>query len=311
MPFLATSPDTAGPDRTRAAYCQYPMDEVMIMAKFLGPLLAVASVFGASRPGMLVTTDWLAQHSKDAKVVILHVAPNRTVYDAGHIPGARFIALKEIAVTRDGIPNELPPDADLKKVLEAAGVSSDLRVILYSDASVLPATRAYFTLDYLGHGEQTALLDGGLDKWRSEGRELIKDAPSPAQGSFTPHPKPELAVQMDAVKRMSEPGSDLLLDVRSAADFRGEKGAHIAGAVNAFWMENQSSRENQALKSEQDLRKLYEGLGVSPERRVVTYCNSGMQASQSYFTLKYLGYDVRLYDGSMSEWTAKGGPVEK
>jgi thiosulfate/3-mercaptopyruvate sulfurtransferase len=284
--------------------------------KFLGSLLAVtAIVSAATRPDMLVSTDWLAKHSTDAKVVILHVAPNRTAYDAGHIPGARFVALPELAVTRDGIPNELAPVSDLTKVMEAAGVSDDSRVIIYSDASVLPATRAYFTLDYLGHGEQAALLDGGLEKWRSEGRMLTKDAPAAAQGRFTPHPKPELVVPMDAVKQMSgqprSASSEVLLDVRSAADFSGEKGSHIGGALNAFWMDNQASRENQALKSDDALRKLYEALGVTPEKRVVTYCNSGMQATQSYFTLKYLGYDVRLYDGSMSEWTSKGAPVEK
>ncbi len=200
--------------------------------------------------------------------------------------------------------------------MEAAGVSDDSRVILYSDASVLPATRAYFTLDYLGHGDQAALLDGGLEKWRSERRALTKDAPTPGQGRFTPHPKPELVVPMDAVKQMSGKAASALLprscwDVRSAADFRGEKGSHIPGAVNEFWMENQTSRENQALKSDAELRRIYETLGVTPEKRVVTYCNTGMQASQSYFTLKYLGYDVRLYDGSMSEWTSKGAPVEK
>lgn len=284
--------------------------------RLFGSLLAVtAMASAATHADMLVSTEWLAGHATDAKVVILHVAPNRTVYDNGHIPGARFVALGDLAVTRDGIPNELAPVADLKKVLEAAGVSDDSRVILYSDASVLPATRAYFTLDYLGHGDQAALLDGGLDKWRSDGRMLSKDAVAPGHGNLTPHPKPELVVPIEAVKQMSakpaSASSEVLLDVRSADDFRGEKGSHIPGAVNAFWMENQVSRENQVLKPEDGLRKLLESRGVTPGKPVVTYCNSGMQATESYFTLKYLGYDVRLYDGSMSEWTAKGAPVEK
>src|SRR5258706_3839382 len=277
------------------------------------PLMAAAAP--AVRSNMLVTTDWLSQHLNDPKTVVPHIAGNRTAYDAGHIPGARFIALSDLAVTRDGIPNELPSDADLKKLLEAVGVSDDSRVILYSDTSALPATRAYFTFDYVGHGDQAALLDGGLEKWRSEGRSLTKDAAAAAQGRFTPQPKPDLVVQIDAVKPMSSKpassSSEVLLDVRPAADFRGEKGSHIPGAVNAYWMENQAGRENQALKSDAELRKLYETLGVTPDKRVVTYCNSGMQASQSYFTLKYLGYNVPMYDGSMSDCTAKGAPVEK
>jgi len=99
--------------------------------------------------------------------------------------------------------------------------------------------------------------------------------------------------------------------VRSAADYSGEKGSHIPGAMNLFWMEDQVSRENQSLKPPPELRKLYEAAGILPTSTVVTYCNSGMQATQSYFTLKYLGYDVKLYDGSLSEWNLKGGPVEK
>lgn len=284
--------------------------------KLTGSLLALAALASAAtQSNMLVSTDWLAQHATDAKVVILHVAPNRTIYDNGHIPGARFVAQGELAVTVNGVPNELAPVADLKRVLEAAGVSDDTRVILYSDASVLPATRAYFTLDYLGHGDHAALLDGGLEKWRAEGRNLSKDAPAAMQGKLTPHPKPELVVPMDAVKQMAaKPAAgagEILLDVRSAEDYKGEKGSHIPGALNAFWMDNQVSRESQALKPEDALRKQLEAHGVTPGKKVVTYCNSGMQATQSYFTLKYLGYDVKMYDGSMSEWNAKGGPVEK
>ncbi len=280
------------------------------------PLMAASAA--ALHSNMLVTTEWLDQHRNDPKVVVLHVSGNRAAYDDGHIPGARFVAMSDLVVTRDGIPNELPAADDLKKALEAAGISDDSRVILYSDASVLPATRAYFTLDYLGHGDQVALLDGGLVKWRAEGRTLAKDAAPAAPGHFTPRPKPDLVVQIDAVKQMAgKPPSgasshaDVLLDVRSAADYRGEKGSHIPGALNVFWMNDQASRENPVLRPEAELRTLYETLGITPDRKVVTYCNSGMQASQSYFTLKYLGYDVRLYDGSMSEWSARGEPVEK
>jgi thiosulfate/3-mercaptopyruvate sulfurtransferase len=277
-------------------------------------LFAVAAAvcaLGATKPDMLVAPEWLASHLGDSKIAVLHVSANRNAYDAGHIPGARFVALSEIAVTRDGIPNELPAVEALQKVFELAGVSDDTRVVLYSDTSVLPATRAFFTLDYLGH-DRTALLDGGLERWRREGRTLTKDAPASSQGRFTPHPKPELVVPMDAVKQLAGgKASEILLDVRPATDFKGEKGSHIPGALNLYWMDDQVSREDQSLKPDAALRGIYESLGITPDRKVVTYCNSGMQASQSYFTLKYLGYDVRLYDGSMSEWNLKGGPVEK
>lgn len=273
--------------------------------------LGLASAAAASvRSDMLVSSDWLAAHLGDPNIVILQVSANRTAYDAGHIPGARFVAQKEIAVTRDGVPNELPPAEDLVKVFEAAGISDQQRVIVYGDASVLPATRAYFTLDYLGHGDNTALLDGGLTKWRGEGRSVTKDVPAVTPGHFTARIQVKVLTGMDQVKRLAgrHDGGSELLDARPKTDYSAE---HIPTARNVYWMEGQVSREDQSLKSEDELRKLYEAAGVTPDHKVVTYCHSGMQASQAYFTLKYLGYDVSMYDGSMSEWDMKGGPVEK
>jgi thiosulfate/3-mercaptopyruvate sulfurtransferase len=282
-----------------------------IFAVALGAALAVAAP--ATRSDMLVTTDWLSQHLKDANVVVVQVSADRKVYDAGHIPGARFVALPDIAITRNGIHNELPDVAVLKKIFEGIGVSDNSRVILYGDTSVLPATRAYFTLDYMGHGDRTALLDGGLEKWSKEGRMLSQDAPTVAAGNLTPHPKPEIVMQFDAAKAAStgHPPATLLLDARPAADYSGEKGGHIPTAVNLNWQNTQVSKDDQTLKPESALRTMYEAIGVKGDHPVATYCNSGMQASQSYFTLKYLGYNVQMYDGSMSEWKAKDAPVEK
>ena len=280
-------------------------------ALLLLPLAAVAAV----RSEMLVDTAWLAQHLNDPKVVVLHVSTSRTTYDAGHIPGARFVGLSDLVTTRDGVPNELPSAADLKKVLEQAGVSDDTRVIVYTDASILPAARAYFTLDYLGHGDHAALLDGGLNQWRAENRPVTAETPAVAAGRFTPRPRPEVVVGMDAVKdfslaaKSSPASAPVLLDARTSEEFK--TGGHIPGAQNVTWVQGQASGPASAMKSEADLRKLYETLGAGANRPVVTYCNTGMQSSQSYFTLKYLGYDVRMYDGSFSEWSAKGAAIEK
>jgi thiosulfate/3-mercaptopyruvate sulfurtransferase len=275
---------------------------------------------------MLVSTDWLAQHLKDPKLVVLHVSRDRKAYDAGHIPGARFLALSDIAVTRDGILNELPPAAALKNLFERAGVSDDSRIILYSDTNVLPATRAYFTLDYIGHGEAAALLDGGLPKWTEESRPLAKDSPEVKQGSLTLRPRPEIVVDINSMKDLSfaaanaPAASPVLVDARTAEEFKGSTQAsseiprpgHIPGAANVFWMQGQASKSDMSLLPEAGLRHLYESAGVTPDRPAVTYCNTGMQASQSYFTLKYLGYDARMYDGSFSEWSnAKDSPVQK
>lgn len=280
------------------------------MLKKLAVLCALSfAAQAAVKSDMLVSGAWLADHLKDANLVILHVAPARTGYDANHIPGARYVPFGEIAVTRDGIANELPPVADLKAVFERAGVSDISRVILVTEGSVLSATRAYFTLDYLGH-DQTALLDGGMEQWIKESRPVSKDAPTVTAGKFTPKPRPELLVSLtDVQKQTAAPSSKVsLLDVRSSNEFA-DKG-HIPTALNANWTDSQLAGGS-ALKSETDLRKMYEAAGLATNKTVVTYCNSGMQASQSYFTLKYLGYDVKLYDGSLGEWNKVGGAIQK
>lgn len=279
------------------------------MKLFGSLILAAAAAIAAPRPDLLVSTEWLAQHLNDAKLVVLDVGNGRT-NERARIPGARLVVIQDFTTERDGVDFELRPVADLKKILDAAGVSNDSRVIVYSDGNVLMATRVYFTMDYLGHGEHTALLDGGMEKWRAEGRPLVNDSRDVSPSNFVPRLRPEAVVAIDTVKSLTKasPGGPVLLDVRSQGEFRAGRG-HIPGALNVPWM--QTMRQDQTLRPIGELAALYEAAGITPDRPVVPYCYIGMQASQSYFTLKYLGYDVRLYDGSLTEWIAKGSPVEK
>ncbi len=272
------------------------------------------------RTDLLVTTDWLTAHLNDANLVILHVSRDRTAYDAGHVPGARFIGQGELVVTREGVLNELPTVDALKALFEKAGVTDASRVILYSDATVLPATRAYFTLDYLGFGDKAALLDGGLTKWKAEMRTVSQEAPVVVAGRMTPKVKAAVLATMESVKPLTAAGAGMtLLDARTADEFAGKNAAaeitrpgHIPNSKSVFWMEGLASRQDMSLQTEAQLRRLYEAAGITPDKPVVTYCNTGMQATQSYFTLKYLGYDVKMYDGSFSEWSnAKGTEVAK
>ncbi|MCM3901751.1 MAG: sulfurtransferase [Pyrinomonadaceae bacterium] len=275
------------------------------------------------RPGMIVSTAWLAAHLDDPKVVILHVARARAHYDEGHIPRARFAAWNEITATRDGVPNELAPVADLQKLFERLGVGDDARIVLYGDNSGLSAARAYFTLDYLGHGERAALLDGGLEKWKAERRAVSLDMVESNAARFTPHVRASAVTDYDVVRDLSWTATNVtspsavLIDARPVDEYTGTKpgegvprGGHIPGAANVFWMQNLVSRENPALRSAAELRRLYERAGVQPGRSIVTYCRTGGQASHTYFTLKYLGYNVVMYDGSFFEWSnTESAPV--
>ena len=268
------------------------------------------------RSDMIVSTAWLAAHLNDPKVVILHVARERAHYDGGHIPGARFVGWGEITATRDGVPNELAPVAELQKLFERLGIGNSARIVLYGDSSGLSAARAYFTLDYLGHGGRAALLDGGLEKWQAERRAVSTDVVAPKTASFTPRVRPSVVTNLDVMRDLSWTATNLgssgvvLIDARPVDEYTGAKpgdgvprGGHIPGAANVFWMQNIVGKEMPLLRSPGELYRLYEKAGTQHGRTVVAYCRTGGQASHSYFTLKYLGYDVVMYDGSFYEWS--------
>lgn len=273
----------------------------------------------AVRAGMLVTTEWLAKQINNPKVVVLHVAAERKHYEDGHVPGARYLSTKEILTTRGGIANELPAVADLQKVFEKLGIGDEARIVIYGENSGLTAARVYFTLDYLGHGARAALLDGGLETWKAEKREVSTQTVTPASAVFTPRVRPNVKVEAAAVRDLSWTAANqavpnvALIDARPTKQYEGEdagglaRPGHIPGAASLYWMQHLASPENPVLKPVAELRKLYEAAGVKPGQTVVTYCRSGMQASHSYFTAKYLGYDVVLYDGSFSEWVGVEG----
>jgi thiosulfate/3-mercaptopyruvate sulfurtransferase len=139
---------------------------------------------------------------------------------------------------------------------------------------------------------------------------------------FTPRPRPQIVAGLDAVRDLSraatnahslKDASAAIVDARPEEQYIGnqaQRSGHIPGAASVYWQNNLVSRENPVMKSLSELSKLYEAAGLRAGQKVVTYCNTGMQASHSYFTLKYLGYDVMMYDGSFSEWSkAEGAPV--
>lgn len=268
---------------------------------------------------MLVTTDWLAKHLADKNVLVLHIARERKAFDDGHIPGARFIALGDLLATRDGVANELPPVAELQKLFETLGIGDEGRIVIYGENNGLSAARAFFTLDYLGHGNRAALLDGGLEKWKAEKRELQTQTATPIAAKFTPRPRPGVLVKLDAMRDLSwvaanVSGTDVsIIDARPEEQYLGtpnQRSGHIPGAANLFWMKHLTSGSDLTLKPASELQKMFAEAGLKPEQKVVTYCNTGMQASHAYFTLKYLGYDVSMYDASFSEWSkAEGNPV--
>ncbi len=271
---------------------------------------------------MLVSTDWLADHLTDPGVVVICIAGQSDFYSSGHIPGARLVMLSDLVVTSKGIPNELPSFEALTRVFELAGVKDGDRIILYGEHAGLYAARAYWTLDYLGLGGQAALLDGGLEKWKAEGRPLSQEAEQvepPEPGTLRTFPNQDVLVSMKDVEELlkKKPVPATFIDARPAEEFSGSrlsegvsKAGHIPHARSLYWMKNIVSAENPVLRPEHELRQMYAEAGAREGRRVITYCRTGMQASFDYFVAKYLGYDAAVYDGSFYEWSRHNLPVE-
>ncbi len=293
---------------------------ILITFLFIVSLVVVGTAQPLKPRGeMLASTQWLAKHLNDPQVVILHVAIERKHYDEGHIPGARFVAMKDVVATRNGVPNELGVVADLQKVFTALGLGETARVVLYGENFNLYAARVYYTLDYLGHSQRAALLDGGLEKWKADKQPVSKDAVTPTSAAFTPRLRAQVKVEAPAVRDASWIATNsnapnvALIDARPVKQYEGEdagglaRGGHIPGAASLYWMNHLASNENPVLKPVAELRKLFEAAGVKPQQTVMSYCRTGVQASHTYFVAKYLGYDVTMYDGSMSEWVALEG----
>src|SRR5215510_11061772 len=290
----------------------------------LAPAIMARSKQGAGprvRAEMLVSTDWLAKHTNDPNVFVIHVASERKHFDDGHITGAHFLSSKEILTTRNGVANELPALDELQKVFEQLGVGDAGRIVIYGENSPLLAARVYFTLDYLGHGDRAALLDGGIEKWKAEKLPVETRPVNPEQAKFTPHPRPQIVAELDAMRDLSRMAANeadanvSIIDARPEEQYVGnqtQRTGHIPGATNVYWLTHLLSKENPTLKPASELSKIYEAAGLKAGQKVITYCNTGMQASHAYFTLKYLGYDVKMYDGSFSEWSsAEGAQVVK
>ncbi len=270
------------------------------------------------RDSMIVSTDWLGKHLNDDSLVLLQVGDKKE-YDAAHIPGAQYIQTSDISTPRGtGLILELPPVEQLKTTFEKLGVTDHSRIIVYfSKDWVTPTSRVYFTLDYLGLGDQTSILDGGLPAWIAEKRTVTTEMKTAKPGSFTPHPNTKLVVDASWISANVNKLGVAILDARASKFYTGEdagqmpRAGHIPSA-KSIPFSTLVEDSNNKFKSADSLRALFNAAGVKPKDSIATYCHIGQQASLLYFVARYLGYDAHLYDGSFQDWSNRSDlPVEK
>ena len=288
-------------------------------------LLPVKSKAQASdaRAKILVSTAWLASQLSDPDLVLLHVG-EKAEYDREHLPGARFVRLDDIADSDHEKPGALmlqvPSNESLREKLAALGISDNSRVVVYyGNDWVTPATRVVFTLDYAGLGNQSSLLDGGMQQWKREKRALTSTVPNPVKGTLSGLKTKPLVVDADWVKsNIGKPGISVV-DGRAAVFYDGvqaggghagrHRSGHIAGAKSIPFTE--ITNEQLQFKSPAELLAIFAKAGVKPGDTVVGYCHIGQQATGMLFAARSLGYKVLLYDGSFEDWSARSSyPVE-
>lgn len=276
-------------------------------------LLAAVVVAGHAtglRAQPLIPVREAAARAADPAVVVVHVAFDRAEYDAGHVPGARFVPFGAYAVTvtaPDTLRTELPPTDSLARLLRRVGIGDGARIVVVGQP--IPAARFYFTLAVLGLEARASVLDGGMDAWREAGRPVSREPVTPAPAAtLTIAPNPSvLATAADVRGLLANGAGGRLLDARlpefhlglSANGF--PRAGRIPGSANVPF--TTLTRELGQLRPTATLDGLFAAAGAPAGTPVVAYCHVGQQASLLWFAARLAGREARLYDGSFQEWS--------
>jgi thiosulfate/3-mercaptopyruvate sulfurtransferase len=279
-----------------------------------------------AHPDALVGTDWLAAHLGDPRVQVADasfklpgITPTaREDYDRGHIPGAVFFDIDEIAEPGTSLPHMIPSPVLFARKMAALGIGDDDRVVVYDSVGLSSAGRAWWMLRLFGHRD-VAILDGGLPKWKAEGRPLDGTVPTPPGRRFTPRFDPALIRDKRALLDNLATRREQVVDARTSGRFDGAaeetrpglRRGHIPGSRNLPYDQVTDPRTRR-LRSPEELTRLFRNAGVELDRPVVTSCGSGVTACALAFALHLIGHPVAaVYDGSWSEWGLPGDtPVE-
>ena len=277
---------------------------------------------GYAKP-VLVTTDWLAEHLNDDGVVVAEVDENPDLYDEGHIAGAVKLHWRDDL--QDPVERDLVDKPTFERLLSERGIANDTTLVLYGDKNNWFAAYAYWYVKIYGHGD-VRILDGGRQKWADEAREFTTETPQPQQADYKANERDEsIRTYRDSVRAQIGQQSKALVDVRSPQEYAGDlvappgyeqegaqRAGHIPTAASIPWAT--AVRDDGTFKNADELRELYEGKGVTPEKEVTAYCRIGERSAHTWFVLReLLGYEtVKNYDGSWTEWgNLVDVPIEK
>ncbi len=274
----------------------------------------------------IVETDWLSEHLTAPDLVVvdgsLHLPTTgrdaRAEFAAEHIPGAQFFDIDDIADETNPLPHMLPSTVKFASKVKKLGIGDGTRVVVYDTPGLYSAGRVWWMFRIMGH-EDVAVLNGGLKKWKAEGRP-VTDEPPPRrmEKHFTPRFNASLVRDLDDMKRIVANGQEQIADARSPGRFRGEeqeprpgaRSGHMPGAFSVHYAS--LLNEDGTLRSEAELRAVFDAAGVDLGKPIVTSCGSGVTAGVLALALAVMGHpNAAIYDGSWTEWgpETSGGPV--
>ena len=277
-----------------------------------------------AHPEVLVETDWVAEHLNDPNMRVIECDEDVLLYDQGHVPGA--IKIDWLADLNDPVRRDYLDQQHFEQLMGSKGIGNDTTVVFYGDKNNWWATYAFWVFKLFGH-KDARIMNGGRAKWIAENRELSQEVPSYLAATYTAQERDDTTIRAfrDQVLEHIKKSGVALVDVRSPQEFSGERthmpeypqegtlrGGHIPTAKNIPW--GKAVKEDSTFKSTEELREMYSGQGITPDKDVITYCRIGERSSHTWFVLTYLlGYPkVRNYDGSWTEWgNAVGMPIEK
>ena len=280
---------------------------------FTAPVVAAPSDF-------LVTTDWLEKNLNNPKLRLIEVSVDTGVYERGHIQGA--VNFKWHTDLVDPVKRDIASKENFEKLLRQAGINNDSTIVIYGDSNNWFAAWGAWVFDIYGV-KNVKLLDGGRKKWEAEKRPLTPIATQVAAGNIKVSDANNAlrARLIDVVAVANKKSDTALVDIRSSDEFTGKviapagvqelavRAGHIPGAVNVPW--GQAVAEDGTFKSAEELKKVYGAVGIDGKKPIITYCRIGERSSHTWFALsKILGYNVKNYDGSWTEYgNSVGNPI--
>nr|VFJ42918.1 MAG: thiosulfate/3-mercaptopyruvate sulfurtransferase [Candidatus Kentron sp. DK] len=257
---------------------------------------------------LLVEPEILSQHLDAEDLLIIDVSRANS-HTAGHIPGAVYLEYGTLVQKRPPVGGLLPDTPQLSRLFSSIGLTPQTHVVAYDDEGGGKAGRLIWTLHLLGHNA-CSVLNGGLPAWANGKYPLTREPtpPPPASDYTATLRQPDALAEKEYILENLGNPEVALLDTRTPDEYTGRKrfanrGGHIPGAVNLNWTLSLNTTQNLRWKPEKELRAMFEGAGITPDKEVIVYCQTHHRASHTYAVLKHLEYPrVRGYAGSWSEW---------